>query len=68
MILRCSRGHTYDTSHPLYKHLEEYYQPWSKKTFGKFGKRCPMEMSYDRIGGSSYCGRILRRIDNEKVS
>ena len=47
MILECSAGHKFDTSHPYYRHL-------------RIGDRCPMELSYDRLTGSKYCRRKLR--------
>lgn len=47
MKLVCSRGHEFDTSRPLHRHL-------------RVGDRCPMEMSYDRLDGSTYCRRILK--------
>lgn len=47
MLLICSRGHSFDTTHPFNRYLRP-------------GDRCPMLMRYDRIGGSTYCRRVLR--------
>lgn len=47
MKLSCSRGHEFDTAHPFFCNL-------------RVGDRCPMEMTYDRIGGSTYCRRVLK--------
>lgn len=47
MILTCSRGHVLDTALPFDAHLQS-------------GMRCPRELSYDRMMGSTYCRRILR--------
>ncbi len=49
MKIQCSRGHEFDT-----KKISTLGQP-------REGDRCPMELSYDRMSGSRYCGRILRK-------
>lgn len=55
MILRCSRGHEFDTVRDV----------WHGNL--RDGGRCPMEMSYDRMDGSTYCRRILRPIPADEV-
>ena len=52
MILVCSRGHRFDTTD--IGHQVE----WGSNRL-RVGGRCPMEMSYDRMSGSTYCRRIL---------
>lgn len=54
MKISCSRGHIYD--------LDTFRGKWDAA--GKTaGCRCGMVMSYDRMTGSTYCGRILKEID-----
>ena len=48
--LICSRGCTFDTKKPFHRHLEP-------------GMRCPMDLSYDRMSGTTYCGRILKKVE-----
>ena len=60
MILKCSAGHSFDTKD--IGHLVA----WGQNRLVAGGK-CPMLMSYDRIGGSSYCGRILKEVKNADV-
>lgn len=56
MILICSRGHEYDTERwPWWSHLRP-------------GKRCPAELNYDRMTGSTYCRRVLKEKKEEKVT
>lgn len=55
MILTCSRGHKFDTTD--IGHRVE----WGDSRL-RVGGRCPMLMSYDRIGGSTYCGRVLHEL------
>ena len=50
MLLICTRGHKFDTSKNI----------WHRGL--KPGDKCPMLLSYDRVGGSSYCGRVLREL------
>lgn len=50
MILRCSRGCEFDTEHDIFR---GYLRP---------GDRCPNELSYDVMSGSTYCRRILREV------
>lgn len=55
MKLTCSRGHIFNTS-----------DVGHRVTFGDNrlvpGGRCPMVMSYDRMSGNSYCGRVLKKV------
>jgi hypothetical protein len=46
MNLRCANGCVRDTSRPFERHLEP-------------GRKCGNLASYDRLGGSRYCGAIL---------
>lgn len=46
MILICSAGHKFDTTHPFRKHL-------------KVGDRCPETISYNLLGGSVWCSCVL---------
>jgi len=50
MKLVCSRGHIYDNTTLFNQHL-------------KAGDRCPMELSYDRLSGSTYCRRKLKELN-----
>lgn len=52
MILECSRGHRLDTEYIINRRIRP-------------GSRCPMLMSYDRIDGRIYCGRILKKAINK---
>ena len=55
MRLICSRGHVLDTTDVSHR-----------VSFGDnrlvLGGRCPMLMSYDRLHGSTYCGRVLKKV------
>ena len=59
MILTCSRGHKFDTDD-----LQTNIHHDSLKV----GGRCPMEMSYDRMSGSTYCRRILHDANVQSIS
>jgi len=54
MKLECSRGHKLDSSNMGHR-----------IAFGDNrlipGGRCPMLMSYNRLDGSTYCRRILKK-------
>ncbi|MDD4873901.1 MAG: hypothetical protein PHE15_02860 [Dehalococcoidales bacterium] len=52
MILECSRGHRFDTESISYRDLKE-------------GDRCPVEISYDRMTGLTYCRRVLHELRDE---
>jgi len=52
MILECSAGHKWNT--------EEIPNPGLKP-----GARCPMEISYDAIHGSTYCRRVLKEVKED---
>lgn len=52
MVLICSHGHKYNTDDFRYKHRVE-------------GQRCGMLLSYDRLAGSTYCGRKLFNIEKK---
>ncbi len=54
MILVCSAGHRWDTELPFQQR--------------KPGERCRMELSYDRMSGSTYCRRVLREEKDGKSS
>jgi len=54
LVLVCSSGHVFDLSDFQTKFYHPYIAP---------GKKCPMEISYDRMNGSKYCRRKLRIIE-----
>lgn len=58
MILRCSRGHTFDTSTFAAQLMNGNPQ--------KDG-RCPEVMSYDRMSGTVLCRRILKEQTTEQI-
>ncbi len=55
MILVCSRGHQFDTTDIGHR------VQWGDNRLVE-GGRCPMLMSYDRMGGSVYCRRVLHEL------
>lgn len=54
MILLCSRGHKFDTTDMGHR------AAWGDNRL-VVGGRCPMALSYDRISGTTYCRRVLRK-------
>lgn len=58
MILQCSRDHKFDTENLSHR------VAWGDNRLVEKG-RCPMLMSYDRIDGSRYCGRILKKVEEK---
>jgi hypothetical protein len=54
-VYKCSRFHLYIPSQDL-RHQEIVYK-----------KRCPMVMSYDRMSGSTYCQRIIKKYDMPEI-
>jgi len=61
MILKCSRGHRFDTDDLV-----------ARVTFGdnhlRIGAKCPMVMTYDRLIGTGYCRRVLREILRDGIN
>ena len=56
MKLICSRGHEFDTENSSHR------MTWGDNRLIA-GGRCPMLMDYDRMSGSTYCGRVLKPTD-----
>ena len=54
MKLVCSHGHRFDTSNI------EHRVAWGDNRLA-IGGRCPMVMAYDRLSGTSYCRRVLKK-------
>jgi len=55
-VYQCSRFHLYIPSQDL-MHGDIVFK-----------KRCPMVMSYDRMSGSSYCRRVIKKIEVPEIN